>query len=183
MGVLLINAHVLLNTLGNSMYKVIKNEASVQAPDFLLIRYGLICLFTLIALKKAGVNPFTDVTNEHQSNQRLWLFFRCIFGMAGFAFLTIAVGMIPLSIAMVIVMTNPFLTMALTYFINGTLIKSFEIAAMMACFFGVVVIVTYKPTEHAHQHDHTVHALQDNSNQNKSIGFLIAGMTAISFAI
>lgn len=63
-------------------------------------------------------------------------------GLGAFTGFTVSVVLLPLSILMVIVMTNPFWTVILSYFINGTRIMWFEILAMIVCFFGVVAIVT-----------------------------------------
>lgn len=106
----------------------------------MLFRFTIILIATSIDLKRQNYNPFTQVPSTN--NLRFWLLVRCLLGLCSFTFFTICVGLMPIGVLMVIVMTNPFWTMIMAYVFTNSRIRKFEFLAMVASFIGILIIVT-----------------------------------------
>jgi drug/metabolite transporter (DMT)-like permease len=71
---------------------------------------------------------------------RGWILVRIIFGLTSFCCFTFCIGLLPLSLLMVLVQTNPFWTAVLAYFLNNELLSKLEIVGMLISFMGVMTI-------------------------------------------
>jgi drug/metabolite transporter (DMT)-like permease len=80
--------------------------------------------------------------------------------------------MLPLSLLMIVVQTNPFWTALLAYFMAREIIQRFELIGMVLSFIGVIAISLYNPKQTE---------ISDNSNQRVS-GILFAFFVAWLYA-
>ena len=91
-----------------------------------------------------GINPLTSFPWE----LKYTLFFRCLAGQLGFAFINLSVMFAPISLQMVTNSTSSFWISVIAFFLHGEPIYQLEIISMAICFAMVVVItIQAKPAD------------------------------------
>ena len=107
------NASMFSFTLNNVFGKSAMSRVTGYATflEFTLVRMVFMAIASYICCAKLKVKV-TTVPKE----LRLVLFARCLIGSVNFLVIAIALKLLPLSISMIIMSTNPFFTAILQYF-------------------------------------------------------------------
>ena len=106
----------------------------------------------ILLISSLAVINCTGLSIFVQENQRLRLFSRSLFGIVAFTAVTYWFGMAPMLDKQIILNTTPIWTVILAWVVIGEKLDNFEIFAMIASFFSILLIASLgHPKEHVEE--------------------------------